>query len=178
MSNPYTGSVASALRKAQLLLDLLVDSAAGSAPAEGLSQAALQEGALLQLWRAYRAFLAEQAHQLGLRAEPESAHGLLKMAETRQNASAEVRELASLAENRESWFSAMERAWHSLWRLSSGPGEAGGHKGVQVQSAVNLIPSTTLAEPAAAALDARGLRQWHRSLSELISRQRAQAQEW
>ncbi|WP_226661922.1 DUF6586 family protein [Microbulbifer aggregans] len=173
MSNPYTGSVASALRKSQLLLESAAEGAGAQAPA--LAETALLEGALLHLWRAYRAFLAEQAHQLGLGgAEPESAQALMKLVEAGRKASAEVGELVGLMENPDSWLRSMDYAWRGLWRLSSQASVArGGVPAVQ-----SLIPATELRDPAEDVLSARKITFWHRSLTELVDRQRAQGQEW
>ncbi|MFV8782457.1 DUF6586 family protein [Microbulbifer sp. SA54] len=175
MSNPYTGSVASALRKGQLLLEVVSGGARADAPP--LAETALLEGALLHLWRAYRAFLGEQAHQLGLGAEPESARALKKLAEARQKTSAEIDELVGLEENPDSWLYGMAWAWKGLWRLSAqnplaDVGKAGG------AAAASLIPLAQLDEPRVDTLGAQKLTFWCRSLSELIARQRAQGQEW
>ena len=184
MSNPYTGTVASALRKCQLLVSAAMDEEVAAMPPShpaALMHAAGLEGALLQLWRAYRAFLAEQAHQLNLGAEPESAKVLRNQALANQKVSAEVEELVGLAENPDSWFCQLEHAWRSLWRLSSQAGarssvERGGAGG---QGAVqDLIPSVQVADSSGGGLSAEQLARWHQNLSELIARQRAQGQEW
>ncbi|WP_295801985.1 DUF6586 family protein [uncultured Microbulbifer sp.] len=182
MSNPYTGSVASALRKCQLLLSAAAEGEVAAVPPShpaALVHAATLEGALLQLWRAYRAFLAEQAHQLSLGAEPESATALLKLAAASHKASAEVGELVSLAENPDSWFRELEQAWRALWRFAAQQGGARASGSVSGPGAVqNLIPSTQLAEAPAGPLSVERLEGWHRKLSELVARQRAQGQEW
>lgn len=175
MSNPYTGSVASSLRKGQLLLEAVTEPAGAAAPA--LPETALLEGALLHLWRAYRAFLAEQAHQLGFAGvEPESAQALMKLVEGGQKASAEVGELVGLMENPDSWLRGMETAWRGLWRLSSQP--SGRNGGNSVSTVQPLIAVTELRDPAEGVLDVQKVTFWHRSLTELVDRQRAQGQEW
>lgn len=186
MSNPYTGSVASALRKCQLLLIALEDEEVAATPPSqpaALMRSATLESALMQLWRAYRAFLAEQAHQLSLGSEPESAQALMKLAQASQKVSAEVGELVSLAENPDSWFRAFEQAWRALWRFSAqqegSSGAQAAFGGQSGQSAVqNLIPTRQLAEASSGPLSAEQLQRWHSCLSELVVRQRAQGQEW
>lgn len=175
MSNPYTGTVASALRKAELLLQSLE---AGEAESNPLQQSALLEGTLLQLWRAHRAFLAEQGHQLQLGfkpgGEPEAAHRLQELTAARGKFSAEVAELVGLEENPDSWFSAMARCWQGLWRPAGGGAqESAANNGVQT-----LIPLRQLDTNFSASLDRESLRHWHRQLNELVARQRAQGQEW
>ncbi|MCK7597326.1 hypothetical protein M0G74_08585 [Microbulbifer sp. CAU 1566] len=172
MSNPYTGTVASALRKCQILLQSLDERGSTENP---LLQAALQEGALLQLWRAYRAFLGEQSHQLGLGTGvvPESAAALQSLLTARGKFSADVGELVSLAENPDSWFYPMAVAWIGLWKLptSAGQGPDGG-AGVQT-----LIPVRQL-EDMPVAVDPECLNRWLRGLTELVQRQRVQGEEW
>ena len=184
MSNPYTGTVASALRKCQLLVSAAMEEEVVAMPPSHpavLMRTAGLEGALMQLWRAYRAFLAEQAHQLNLGVEPDSAKALHSQALSNQKVSAEVEELVGLAENPESWFCQLEQAWRSLWRLSSQAGARAGAKtvGAGEQGAVqNLIPSVQVAESSGGGLNAEQLARWHQNLSELVTRQRAQGQEW
>ena len=119
MSNPYTGVVASALRKAQLTLHAS-ESTGEAGSQQALLETALQEAALVQLWRAYKAFLAEQGHQLqlGFRpgGEPETAAALSQLVAARGKFSAEANELVNLAENPDSWFRAMESSWQALWQ--------------------------------------------------------------
>ncbi|WOX05470.1 DUF6586 family protein [Microbulbifer pacificus] len=175
MSNPYTGIVVSALRKSELLLQSLEVREAESNP---LLQAALLEGTLLQLWRAHRAFLAEQGHQLQLgfkpAGEPDTALRLQEMAAARGKFSAEVAELVGLEENPDSWFNAMARCWQGLWRPAGGAQESGAaNSGVRT-----LIPLRQLDSSFSASLDSESLRHWHRQLNELVVRQRAQGQEW
>ncbi|WP_105104002.1 DUF6586 family protein [Microbulbifer pacificus] len=175
MSNPYTGMVASALRKTQLILQAQeVESVDGNR----LLQSAQLEGALLQLWRAHRAFLAEQGHQLqlGFRpgGEPDTARKLQELVLARGKFSAEVTELVSLEENPDSWFSAMARCWAALWRPTSG-GDQTSATGGGVQA---LIPLRQMDSIPAAGLDLENLRHWLSQLDQLILRQRDQGREW
>ncbi|GAB2502735.1 DUF6586 family protein [Microbulbifer agarilyticus] len=183
MSNPYTGTVASALRKAQLLLGEPQQVASG----QPLLDTALLEAALTQLWRAYRAFLAEQGHQLQLGfaagSEPESAQALAALVSQRGKFSGDVTELVNLSEDPESWLSGLCRAWAGHWQLSTsapaGPSEASNATASGVQA---MIPVRQLDNPSAGPQDADmtadNLRQWYQALVELIQRQRAQSQEW
>nr|WP_010130560.1 DUF6586 family protein [Microbulbifer agarilyticus] len=182
MSNPYTGTVASALRKAQLLLGDHQQAASG----QPLLGTALREAALTQLWRAYRAFLAEQGHQLQLGfavgAEPESAQALAALVSRRGKFSGDVTELVNLSEDPQSWLSGLCGAWAGLWQLSisAPPGPAGA---LNAASGVeSMIPVRQLDNPSAnpqdVSLTADNLRRWHQALVELIQRQRAQSQEW
>lgn len=162
MSNPYTGSVASALRKAELLLTL-------EAP-ESLGQKALLEAALLQLWRAYRAFLCEVSFQLQLGCEPGSESELRARAAERGITSGEANELMALLEQPDSWLSQLQAAWGWLWSFAA-PGGADSR-------ADKLIPLRNLSEAQPSELSAAGLREWQRALGELIRRQRAHSAEW
>lgn len=165
MTNPYTGTVAAALRKSQLLLEL--------APAEGLQRAAVQEAVLLQLWRAYRAFLGELAHQLQLGAEPQAAAELKRAVLARGQASAEALELAALEADADSWLAALQDAWHQLWRFSADSSARGG-----ATAAGQQIPVVDLGSSRPAALDSATLAEWRESLAELVRRQRAHLEEW
>jgi len=172
MNNPHTGTVASALRKCQLLL-VAIERCEDNAT---LERQALEEGALLQLWRAYKAFLAEQAHQLQLAVTPESAEDLHRYAAAAQKVSAEVQELLNLAENPDGWFAGLQRAWRGLWQSA---GSGSGQIAVSAQSpTVNLIPMTEVKDAAPAPLTRESLQSWLRALSELVLRQRAQSVEW
>ncbi|WP_078085572.1 DUF6586 family protein [Microbulbifer mangrovi] len=180
MSNPYTGTVASALRRCQLILQSPEPEAEQGNPLspEALYESALCQGALLQLWRAYRAFLAEQGHQLqlgfGPGGEPETAHSLAQLVTARGKFSAEINELVSLAENPDSWFQGLEAAWRALWCPAGGAGQsAADPSGVQ-----SLIPVRQLDTRAPEALNRASLGKWFRALNELIQRQRAHGQEW
>ncbi|WP_346839888.1 DUF6586 family protein [Microbulbifer sp. SAOS-129_SWC] len=161
MSNPYTGTVASALRKAELLL------AAGGDTA--LQRAAQQEAAVLQLWRAYRAFLAELAYllQLGQGVEPESPQALDERARSQGKYCAAAVEMCEL-DRGDGWLAQLQSAWVALWRFA-GESPRGG-------SAAQLIPLQDLS--VAAELSDSQLREWHRALVELVQRHRAQAQEF
>ncbi|MBY6189200.1 hypothetical protein KUV22_02090 [Microbulbifer agarilyticus] len=183
MSNPYTGTVASALRKAQLLLGAH-QQAANEQP---LMDAALLESAVTQLWRAYRAFLAEQGHQLQLGfaagAEPDSAQALAALVSQRGKFSGDVTELVNLSEDPQSWLSRLSGAWAGLWQLSlSTPAGPAGAANVGGSGVETMIPVRQLDNPSArpleAPLTADNLHQWHQALVELIQRQRAQSQEW
>lgn len=178
MSNPYTGAVASALRKAQLILHSPESSGEAGAP-QALQETALQEAALLQLWRAYRAFLAEQGHQLqlgfGPGGEPETATALATLVSARGKFSAEVNELVSLAENPDSWFQGMAAAWQALWLPAGGETQSGTVVSVEVQS---LIPVQQLDRREPEPLSRKALTSWLNALNELVQRQRAHAQEW
>ncbi|SDZ79142.1 DUF6586 family protein [Microbulbifer marinus] len=162
MSNPYTGSVAAALRKTQLLLET-----GAEAP---LHRSAIQEAAVLQLWRAYRAFLAELAYQLQLDTEPESAQALIERVHAFGKASGEAAELHELATNPDSWLAQLQAAWVQLWSFSADKD--------QKRKAANLIPVQNLSAPRPAELTDDLLRDWHSALSELVRRQRAQLEEW
>ena len=176
MSNPYTGLVASALRKSELILHSL-DTADDESPP--LLRSALLEGALLQLWRAYRAFLAEQGYQLqlGFRpgGEPDTAVRLQELVSARDKYSAEVAELLDLEENPESWFAAMAHCWRGLWRPTPGGGQESSPTASGVQS---LIPLRQVDSSTPASLSVESLRFWQRQLGELVARQRAQSVEW
>lgn len=175
MSNPYTGLVASALRKSELMLHSLD---ASGVEHNALLQSALLEGALLQLWRAYRAFLAEQGHQLQLGfkpgGEPDTAIRLQELVGARGKYSAEVVELVGLEENPDSWFGAMARCWRGLWRPAAG----GAQELSAAGSVQSLIPLRQMDSSASASLDRESLRFWHRQLGELVARQRDQSREW
>ncbi|WP_323844062.1 DUF6586 family protein [Microbulbifer magnicolonia] len=161
-ANPYTGSVASALRKSELLLQ-----AGGGAP---LQRAALQEAAVFQLWRAYRAFLAELAFQLQLNAEPESAQALGERARAFGKTSSEAAELEGLAADPDSWLAGLQSSWVQLWSFS---GETD-----RKRESANLIPAQNLSAPGPVQLTDDLLRDWHSALNELVRRQRAQSEEW
>ncbi|WP_237056005.1 DUF6586 family protein [Microbulbifer sediminum] len=164
MPNPYTGTVAVALRKSQLLLE--------SEPAGDLHRVALQDAVVLQLWLAYRAFLCELGHQLQLGAEPESPEQLARALGARGMASAEAAELLSLAEDRESWLAGLEAAWQQLWQFSGGSATGAGGAGSPTQ----VIPLRDLGrQPPVPDLPA--LRVWRESLAELVRRQRAHMEE-
>ena len=178
MSNPYTGAVASALRKAQLILHSPESSGEAGTP-QALQETSLQEAALLQLWRAYKAFLAEQGHQLqlGFRpgGEPETAAALAALVSARGKFSAEVNELVSLAENPDSWFQGMAAAWRALWLPAGAGAQASEVASAEVQS---LIPVQQLDCRQPEPLSRQALTGWLRALNELVQRQRAHAQEW
>lgn len=178
MSNPYTGVVVSALRKCQLMLQPLDQIEAEHNP---LLLSALHEGALLHLWRAYQAFLAEQGYELRLGfspgGEPESAQALAKMATACDKLSAEVGELVNLEENPDSWFHAMACTWRGLWHPAGNGGDAeSGSGSVQTLIPVRQLDRTTSGGPVV--LDREQLQLWHQALTELVLRQRAQSQEW
>ncbi|WP_193164066.1 DUF6586 family protein [Microbulbifer hainanensis] len=164
MSNPYTGAVASALRKAELLLQAGV----GDAP----TRAAIQDAVVLELWRAYRAFLAELAYQLQLGVEPESARALADRASAMGKTCAEAAELCGLGADDDSWLAQLQVTWVQLWSFSSESGQrkAGG--------AVDLIPARNLSAPQSRVLDFATLDEWRRALAELVRRQRAHSEEW
>lgn len=180
MSNPYTGTVASALRRCQLILQSPASEAEQSNPLspEALYESALCQGALLQLWRAYKAFLAEQGHQLQLGfapgGEPETAHALAQLVASRGKFSAEVNELVSLAENPDSWFQGLEAAWRALWHPAGGAAPSAADS----TGAQSLIPVRQLDTRAPEALNRDSLGEWLRALNELVQRQRAHGQEW
>ncbi|WP_445366174.1 DUF6586 family protein [Microbulbifer sp. ANSA001] len=161
MSNPFTGQVASALRKAQLLLQLTSD-------VSPLQSAALEEAVVLQLWKAYRAFLVELSHQLQLGFEPESLQMIADSLETQGRASNEVKELQQLNEQPDSWLNQLLQAWTLLMSLPSN---------TEVKrEAPNLIPIHNVGrEPVT--ITVQGLTQWHKSMVELIRRQRANLEE-
>ncbi|WP_406827657.1 DUF6586 family protein [Microbulbifer sp. ARAS458-1] len=179
MSNPYTGTVASALRKAQLLLQ-----SSAEVDDTPLLEASLLEAAVLQLWRGYRGFLAEQGYQMQLGfaagAEPQTAQALANLVAQRGKFSGEASELVNLAENPDSWFAGLFAAWHKLWVLSasgsSGHAQSTTSVGVQSMIPVRQLDSAEVAPEQA--LTRERVQQWHRSLSELIQRQRAHSQEW
>ncbi|WP_299586387.1 DUF6586 family protein [uncultured Microbulbifer sp.] len=160
MSNPYTGLVTSALRKSQLLSTSHYDSP--------LHRLALEEGALLQLWKAYRAFLAELSQQLQLGFEAESLQVIGDSLQSQGRASSEVRELQLLLSEPESWLSAMLCAWKQLLQLSLAE---------EVQGQENLIPTQNIAGPRPVTLSLEVLLEWHASLSELVRRQRTNLEE-
>lgn len=162
-ANPYTGSVASALRKCQLLLE--TDCAAT------LARAAVHEAAVLQLWRAYRAFLAELAFQLHLDSEPESAQALAERARAFDKTCGQAVELQELGADPDSWLARLQQAWVQLWSFSA---ESNGRG----QQPANLIPLQNLSASGPVALSDGVLCEWHAALSELVRRQRAQAEEW
>lgn len=161
MSNPYTGTVAAALRKSELLLAVECE-----AP---LQRAALHEAAVLQLWRAYRAFLAELAYQLQLNSEPESAQALAERAAAFGVTCGAAVELSELDVDPDSWLAQLQAAWVELWDFSS---DSGG------QRPANLIPLQNLSATGPVELSEEVLRQWHAGLAELVRRQRAQSEEW
>ncbi|WP_237064768.1 DUF6586 family protein [Microbulbifer guangxiensis] len=164
MSNPYTGVVAAALRKSALLADI---------QAEGslLSQA-VDEARLLQLRRAYQAFLAELAFQLQLGSEPDSPAALARLAQAQNKGSGEAGELLALLEDPDSWLSRLESCWRGLWQFSSEPGDGrGAAKPV-------LIPARDLSRGSSEAPSGELLNQWQAALSEIIQRQRAHSAEW
>ena len=183
MSNPYTGTVASALRKAQLLLQSCAE--AGDNP---LLETALLESALVQLWRGYRAFLAEQGHQLQLGisagAEPESAQALAALVSRRGKFSGEVTELVNLAEDPHSWLAGLSAAWSKLWVLSAAGSGVQATSGKSAGAVESMIPvrqldgAAAVQEVQAAPITREGVQQWLQSLSELIQRQRSHSQEW
>ncbi|AMX02645.1 DUF6586 family protein [Microbulbifer thermotolerans] len=163
MSNPYTGIVASSLRKAALLLET-----ENAAP---LARTALYEAVVLQLWRAYRAFLAELAFQLQLMTEPESAQTLAECAQAAGKTCSQAVELQELLANRNSWLAQMQAAWRQLWHFSQ---EKCGDR----PQGDNLIPVQDISASAAPVLNDSLLWEWHGALGELVQRQRAQAEEW
>lgn len=164
MSNPYTGTVAAALRKSQLLLEL--------APAQGLQQGAVEEAAVLQLWRAYRAFLCELAFQLQLGTEPQTSAELARDVKARGQASSEAAELVALEEDPGSWLSGLQAAWQQLWQFSAAPPPG------QAAEAGRQIPLVDLGSSPGVALDFALLAQWRAALAELVQRQRAHMEEW
>lgn len=169
MSNPYTGTVASALRKAELLLLSEVEATA-------LARTAFHEAVVLQLWRAYRAFLAELAHQLqlGEGCEPESAQALAERAAASGKTCGEAVELQELGADGDSWLAGLQAAWVQLWNFT---GEAGPHyRGMETGG--QLIPVANLSSPRDMELNSTLLREWHGALAGLVRRQRAQSQEW
>jgi hypothetical protein len=161
MSNPYTGLVTSALRKSQLLATSSYDSS--------IQRMALEEGALLQLWKAYQAFLAELSHQLQLSFEPESVQVILDGLHSQGRESLEVSELQLLLSEPGSWLSELLHAWNQLLRLPTLAEEKG--------QAGNLIPTHNIAGPVPIELSFEALLKWHKALSELILRQRANLEE-
>lgn len=173
MSNPYTGAVTSALRKAQLLLD----GPAPEGPSAPLARTAAHEGAVLQLWRAYRAFLAELAFQLNLGSEPESAQALAERAAGRGISCGPAVELQELTASPESWLAQLQAAWVQLWSFSGDGASSTGPSAGGAQP-VNLIPLQNLSAPGPVILSDEGLREWHTALRELVQRQRAQSEEW
>ncbi|WP_299593051.1 DUF6586 family protein [uncultured Microbulbifer sp.] len=181
MSNPYTGAVASALRKTQLILHS-PDASGEAGSQQALLDTALQEAALVQLWRAYRAFLAEQGHQLqlGFRpgGEPETAQALAQLVAARGKFSAEVNELVSLGENPDSWFRSMELAWQALWRPAGGISMSPSDPGPGPGAVQSLIPVQQLDQTAAEPLSREALTSWLRAMNELVQRQRAHGEEW
>ena len=148
----------------------------------------MQEGALLQLWRGYRAFLGEQAHQLqlglGAGALPESAQSLQGLVAARGKFSAEVGELVSLAENPDSWFFPMAAAWGGLWRSAAAAGKPASDGAIPPSppGVQTLIPLRQLEassnDVAPVIVDADRLMAWLRALTELVQRQRVQGEEW
>ncbi|AOS97792.1 hypothetical protein AUP74_02390 [Microbulbifer aggregans] len=163
MSNPHTGSVAAALRKAALLADIEPDG--------NLQRQALDEARLLQLRRAYQAFLAELAFQLQLGGQPDSALALARLAESQGKGCGEARELLELLEEPDSWLSSLERAWAGLWDFS-------GDANQQRASEPTLIPSRDLGRRPLEALNGQQVDHWQSALSEIIRRQRAHSAEW
>ena len=163
MSNPYTGAVASALRKAELLLKTGV--------ADMPTRAAIQDAVVLQLWRAYRAFLAELAYQLQLGVEPESARALAERAGAVGKTCAEAVELCDLGANDESWLAQLQAAWVQLWSFSSEGGQRDAGR-------AGLIPVRNLSASHNKVHDLETLDAWRRALAELVRRQRAQSEEW
>ncbi|WP_444931444.1 DUF6586 family protein [Microbulbifer sp. SSSA002] len=162
MSNPYTIHVTSALRKGQLLLQQPWDIP--------LQRDALEEAALMQLCKAYRAFLAEQASQLQLGFEPASPQLIIDALGVQGRASAEVNELAGLVGDPQSWLSHMLHAWQEQQKISAAAEEK--------SQPVNLIPlHNEVAAPEFAPLCKESLLDWHRCLSELVVRQRAHLDE-
>ena len=164
MSNPYSGTVASALRKSELLL---AGEGAGS-----LESAAFREAALLQLWRGYRAFLGELAFQLQLGVEPETASELEQRTRAAGKACAEVGELVGLLAEPDSWLSQLHLAWLDLWRF------AGAERTVKTAQAQNFIPLSNLSTTAPVVLDEASLQHWRAALKELVQRHRAHTEEW
>lgn len=164
MSNPYSGAVASALRKSELLLAV---EGAGS-----LESAAFNEAALLQLWRAYRAFLGELAFQLQLGVEPETASELDQRTRAAGKACAEVGELVELLAEPDSWLSQLHRGWLDIWHFSAA------ERAVQVGQAQNLIPLNNLSTTAPVVVDKVSLQRWRAALKELVQRHRAHTEEW
>ena len=164
MSNPYSGTVASALRKSELLL---AGEGAGS-----LESAAFCEAALMQLWRAYRAFLGELAFQLQLGFEPETASELEQRTRAAGKACAEVGELVDLLAKHDSWLSQLQEAWLDIWRFS------GANRAQPAEQAQNLIPLSNLSTIAPVVLDRDSLQRWRAALKELVQRHRAHTEEW
>ncbi|WKD51330.1 DUF6586 family protein [Microbulbifer spongiae] len=163
MTNLYTGLVVSALRKCQLLLQLSGESA--------LQNRALQEAALFQLWKAYKAYLAELANELQLGFEPESLQVVLDSLKSRGVVSSEARELSLLYADPDSWLSKLLQCWRKLQQYAPTPTMESARKGA------NLIPLCSMASPTSGALSAEILLKWHGALSELVRRQRASLEE-
>ncbi|MFA0811974.1 DUF6586 family protein [Microbulbifer epialgicus] len=161
MSNPYTGQVASALRKAQLLLQMTCETP--------LQRTALEEGVILQLWKAYKAFLAELSHQLQLDIEPESLQIIADSLEAQGRASNEVKELQQLGSESDTWLSQLLLIWSRLLSLSPSP--------EPIRKGANLIPLHNVASPVPLVVSAEVLQEWHAALSELVHRQRANLEE-
>lgn len=163
MNNPYTGAVAAGLRKCQLLLE---------SEQEGvLQRASLQEAAIFQLWRAYQAFLCELAFQLRLGAEPQSATELADLAAARGIPCTEAAELLELQKDPQSWLAQLQASWQQLWKFSADQ-ESG-----KVESS-QLISVKDLSVPEPQQLSNELLQIWRLALTELVWRQRAQAEEW
>lgn len=162
MTNPYTGAVASALRKCELLL--------GVEDSSPLQRSALQEAAVLQLWRAYRAFLAELAHQLQLGSEPESPQALSERASAVGKSCGEALEMQELIRDPESWLARLQASWVQLWSFSAETDR-------QARPA-NIIPVQNLSASGPAELEDGEIHAWHSALSELVRRQRAHSEEW
>ena len=142
------------------------------------------EAAVLQLWRGYRGFLAEQGHQLQLGfaagAEPATAQALAALVAQRGKFSGEANELVNLAENPDSWFAGLAVAWNKLWLLSAS-GPAGQAVPAKTGAAESIIPVRQLDAAETApdqALTRERVQQWYQALSELVQRQRAHSQEW
>lgn len=161
MSNPHTGQVVSALRKTQLLLQLSSETP--------LQRVALEEAAVLQLWKAYRAFLAELSHQLQLGLESDSLQVIADSLESQGRASIEVKELQQLSEEPCSWLSQLLQAWAQLVSAPSNTKDK--------LDSPNLIPLHNLAASELVTISDEVLLQWHASLSELVRRQRANLEE-
>ncbi|AWF81840.1 hypothetical protein BTJ40_13955 [Microbulbifer sp. A4B17] len=162
MTNPYTIHVTSALRKSQLLLQQPWDMP--------LQRDALEEAALMQLCKAYRAFLAEQATQLQLEFEPESPQLIIDALRGQGRASAEANELSGLVSDPQSWLFHMLHAWKEQQKISVVAGDK--------KQQANLIPLySDVAKPEFAPLSKELLFEWHRCLNELVVRQRAHLDE-
>ncbi|GAA5523481.1 hypothetical protein Maes01_00026 [Microbulbifer aestuariivivens] len=164
MSNPYTGAVAAALRKATLLGDIT--------PAGDLQAQALFEARLLELWRAYQAFLAELAFQLQLGGEPDSPKMLSQMAHSQNKGCGEALELEGLLEDPESWLSTLEAAWQALWQFRTGQRQRRG------AASATLIPLMEVGQRPVEPLSRSQLENWQQGLTELIQRQRTNTAEW